>query len=131
MSSINSSKQKPSLFIWFLIFILLILLLIAGLRFAPVYVEHRYVVSALHSLQNDPSVRLQQQTNDLSVIQDVVLKRLIESGVVSVNKNNIQAFYLQNGDILIRIIYTKRIPIVGNISITLPFHDSITIKKFN
>lgn len=130
MKPLTSIKQRPSLLTWFLIFILLVLLLIAALRLAPAYVEHQNVVAALHSLQTDPSVRLQQQANDpQNVIPDIVLKRLVEKGVVSVKKNNIQLFYAKNGDIFIRVIYFVHIPIVGNIGFTLPFNDGTAVKK--
>ena len=96
----------------------------AALRVIPMYLEYYSLVSAMDTLQNDPS------SKNLSPMQ---IKRKIRTSLwVSYSDNNIEEKHMRvskkSGGTNLRVKYEVRKPFLGNIDIVASFDRSVLLR---
>lgn len=102
------------LFLWsFVLFFVAVL----GMKLVPVYIENAAIKSTLIAIANDPVL----QNGTKAEIRTSFNKRAQIDDISVVNEGDIE-FNKENGQAVLSIIYSVKIPLFANISLYLDFN---------
>jgi len=102
------------LFLWsFVLFFVAVL----GMKLVPVYIENAAIKKTLIAIANDPVL----QNGTKAEIRTSFNKRAQIDDISVVNESDIE-FSKENGQVVLSIIYSVKIPLFANISLYLDFN---------
>lgn len=106
---------------WLVVIAFAAVIVVAGLRLIPVYVEYYTVKSALHSVAAEQGVGVKSKR----YIWDQLQKRLYVNDVKSVSIEDLSIEVDNSGQAIFHINYERRTKLVGNLDAVAVFEISV------
>ncbi len=107
---------------WLAVLLVIGCFAMVSFKLVPIYMEYYTVTSVLKSLEKEPEITKKSQKQ----VRSMVMRRLDVNSVYDLKHENISV--IKQPDLLkVRISYTVREPIVGNIEIIITFDDKIEL----
>jgi len=113
-------QRGLSFLAWLFILALTLFLALLGMKLVPTYMENYSIRSVLNSLEREPRFK----ENDPRRMRKLIQRRLKINSVYDMDPKNIKIKKTRE-KVTIRIVYSVRKPMVGNISVIMDFDDQV------
>jgi hypothetical protein len=118
----RNRQQGLTLISWIVVFAVLGMMVLIGIKITPVYLEHFAIRKTLESLKQEPLISRKPVTE----IRKMLMRRMDMNSVYDLTKDEV-LIKRASGVTTITIQYEERRPVVGNLSLVMTFKDEIEL----
>lgn len=122
----RKSQRGVTFLGWIFLLAPMALVLYAGIRLTPVYLEHMKIARTLEQVRDESKT----DQMDIAAIRTTIEKRFdIESvTVMTISDRDKLKISRDDGIITVQAVYSQTVPFIGNVSLTAHFDKSVRLE---